>query len=385
MMTAIKFLLSLGLVLILLEGVARNLDSLIPIEVQQRFTRIPAGNGGVIHRNGRGARGFWPRQDRLQIAIFGSSIVGLPGFNDSSVWPAMIENASGGKIHIDNYGVGANTQVSAVEIMQSLKNSGLKYDIIILHVTPTFQLGRHYDGLMMSYQSRWIIPATEKCAVCFLLKKFWQRRAHMENQFINYDKVLSLVEPITDASVPKKIPRRPMAKYDRAEYQKMRHENRMVEQPYNLTENELQVEIEKIRNLFEIAKSLGKKVIWIPESTIYHPQMLPAYLDRFSFLFPVMTKEEGPFFLSPKGYYERFRYSMDVTRKLLPEYNITEISWHDELNQQLVMDDELFQDEFHLSEKGSQQVLKVIWPQFSSFVTKNFDLHLPELFKTESK
>ena len=91
-------------VLVVLEVIAGSIFSLMPFEPHQRYGRL----GDPLKRNnGNAAQGDFDMGQKLRVAVFGSSMTGLPNLPTDETWPQYLKRQWGAdKVHIDNFATG---------------------------------------------------------------------------------------------------------------------------------------------------------------------------------------------------------------------------------------------------------------------------------------
>lgn len=369
MKAILKFVLSILVVCLTLEGVSRGIKFVMPLEVRQKFSNLKTPLKYTI--NGRGARGSWPRSEQIQIAIIGSSMVGMSGLRDEQTWTNLIEKHFDDRIHFDNYGIGFNKTNSTIKILQSISRRNIPYDIVILNISPDTHSISLKNALSMTYQARWDDQKYGPCAFCDQLQKFWKRRLSIEERFfpkIFKDLILTkqesaLQEPTTPGTI-----------HSHEIYRKVRSENRLKYEAPNLKEREVEFTKNEIAEMFMLAKKITPHVFWMPENIAYHKEMLPWYDRVYMRLTTIRPISQPAYYYDPKFYYEYFQLHNELAHALLAKYQVKEIDWIKNLQQLLPREEGLFFDEYHLSPSGSQRVAETLIPPLASYLKEEFKI-----------
>lgn len=358
--------LKLGLFLILLavslEMLARHLASTMPFEVQQNYN-------STYPTNGHGARADWPDSNKLQIAILGSSILAMNQLSKDQTWISLLEKQSPVPIQIDNYGVGFNKLETMLSILQSFKNANRHYDIIILQTTADEFTFKTEQALSGTYQSRWIVSDSVLCASCELLSRFVKQRVQLERKFLFWLDRNEKSESAL-ASAKRMIP--PNGIFDNARYQKALADNQFIDSYYELPEP-LKKHIETFsQKIASTSLEITKNVIWMPEGIAYHDQMLPSYLQKYLYLIPMKAEGDKQHFLSAKAFASSEKTLSQNLRDIWLPQGITEMNWINPITNYLPKEEDLFVDEFHLSEKGSLKVAEILKPMLFPYIEQVF-------------
>lgn len=345
-----------------LELIARQIVWRMPAEIQQKYSNLQRKDSHTADYivNGRGARGRWPHQRQMQIALIGSSMVALKHLPDQETWPAILEKQSPIPIHVDNLSFGFNKLNSTTFLLEALFKQKVKYDAIVLQ--PSIHLNKPLSAtLSATYHSRWFYGESW-CAACSLTVKFLQRRLNIEYKSFQWpilNQLNSLLQP----------PQRPNY-YSRELRQKFEREGRTIYVDTQFSEEDIQTMKNELRQMFDAALAITANVIWMPECAAYHPHMKPSYNSHYMTIFPASENENSPlkgFYKNTKSIADAFIKTNMVTRQIAKEKNISEMDWCTPIIAELPDKENLYIDEFHLSKAGSAEVARILSKDFNEF------------------
>lgn len=372
----LKISISFFLIALLLEVISRNFLTILPLEVHRRYSNADKIESDKKYNiNGRGARGEWPDSNKLQIAMFGSSILGAYGFPSEQTWPELIKPFMYYPTHVDNYGAGYTKYPLVVEMLKNIKSQNIKYDIIIIQLAGDWRNNKREEYLSLSFMSRWIIPPHIKCGFCYLFLNYIERNNYLSNfrEFFS-DEVSSQANSKIKNNVHLKSPEYII---DNILYKKIIAENKFATGIWYIPEDKIRAAGKMTLEAYNLAKTIAPHVIFVRENIAFHPQMKATHRERFANLIQKLPRRSPPVYLDEESRYKFYESCNQNVRDIVSGMEITEMEWLNPLLARLPQEDDLFLDDFHLSKKGHQEVAIIMAHQLNDFIAKNI--------KTENK
>lgn len=363
----VNFLLFSVLLFSALELISRLVLYYTRIEVQQDYAIQSPESGYHPFNNGRGARGNWPDDRKLSIALFGSSIAEQRALKHEDTWPYLLEKKFNSRIRIDNFSAGSLKSAAIQDIADDLIRRGIRYDVVFLNITmfygdTFYPIHRIYDG---SYYRRFIVPKSHVCHFCFFAAENLCRWFAVSggNETALLSPVRQICKPPSPAQVNEDTD---LIVYSALRRNRLRHENRLVFFDRELSNLEIQTINQHNHRLIAKLRELSNRVIWIPELIYYTPQMRQSYTESFITLFPLhrmQPEAERGYFLDEKSIYLRSLRYYEVMQQTMEDLTVPEIHWHDQYTSLLTKADGYNTDEYHLTAKGALAFADIIYPQ----------------------
>ncbi len=339
-------------------------------EVHQRFYAEKwKGLGHSFGRFGNedGARGLFYKGQPIRIALFGSSVLAAEDVALDQTWPEIMKKRLGSDIHVDNFSIGWADRKATVQKMEELRGEGRYYDLVIVqHV-----FGKEhslYAERQFSYSYRWMTPPGTIWRTPVLLKKWWARRLMYDPWIFS----LAFAKPSSNGydELIRRSENREFV-YNRAFYQSRYVQERMIYKKVPLDP--------VIRKRVEIdadiamthAKEISKFQVWIPEVTLYAPDMHPEYFKKFLMIEP-FWEVEGHYFKDPRVVYESFTNRRDAAKKVINEKHpeVVVIDYSEYLKPMLKSNPNLYNNEFHLSYVGHEVVAEFMSKELRPIIEK---------------
>ncbi len=347
---------------LLLEGISKSAFYLMPFEIHQRYTWNENHKKSF---NGLGAQGDLYLGQPIRIAVFGSSIAYMPNLPMHLTWPQLLKSEWGSdRVQFDNFGIGWNKAPTLLKQLRALQRRGQKYDLVIMYFSvPRNGRWQQKDVLSMHYSSRWYTESDVTSSFLELTKRWLKRRIEVESNltlwkaaraFEVYDDQLRQSDEVRSRLVEVKS-----AGFMRSKYLKE------IEENIDETLNEL--------------KKLSSRILWIPERIAFHPEMKKEVVDKYIIVRRTVDSEpEDPYYEAPASINARFDAVADANLRFLIERNIHTLDLTEVFRKRLSKEDDLFIDEFHLTEKASREAATIIFSEIKNTY--------PELFsKNENK
>lgn len=371
MVRFLKFILFILLLFSTLEVLSRLVLHYTRIEIQQDYAS--QGSDPAYHpfNNGRGARGQWPDDHKLSVALFGSSIAEQRALKYEDTWPRILEKKFDNAVRIDNFAAGSLKPAAVQDLVDDLIRRGIRYDAIflnatILHGDIKYPIYHIYDG---SYYRRFIVPKSHNCHFCFFavenILRWLDANDKTENELIlKANRFLKNV--LQD---PKKLPQETETiRYNVQIRNEMRSQNRLVSFDRELSDWQIRNLNESALGLIDKLQTISKQVIWIPELIYYTPEMHANYSKKFITLIPLNhMKKDSPknYYLDEKSIFLRSFHHYKAMQATMQNLHIPEIKWHDQFTRLMAETDGLSLDEYHLTEAGAAAFADIIYPQIA--------------------
>lgn len=357
-----------------LEFVARVLPYFTRVEIHQDYSIKAKGPSYHPFSNGRGARGKWPDDRKVALALFGSSIAEQRDMRYEQTWPYLLEQKFSDAVYIDSFAAGSLKARGIVSLVNDLARRGIRYDAVILNVTlfrgdDRYPLERLYSG---SYYNRFTVPQSDRCHFCHLaIDTFWQW-LEVSAGPENFMKLLRYLEkPSVFAPVPANT-----LGYNPVKRNRFRSEGRLVFYDPDIDEVELK-NITRINdNLLTHLKKITDHIIWIPEITYYSPKMRQSYFESFVTIIPKKYMEpDSPdgYYLDEKSLFLRTYKRYKIMEPMMQAAGVTEIKWFEDFTARIETEDGLTRDEYHLTPKGAIAFSDIIYPQLRETLSSALD------------
>lgn len=349
--STIKPLLIVLTFLLISELVARSAGFVFPLEIYKRFERdhVPLKSKTAEFYNGFGARGRAWRKEKLQIAVFGSSIAAQTAIPLPETWPEQtIQMLGWNNAQVDNYALGFNRPQTVTKIANQVCPVK-KYDLILLNMNTRYTHDEESQIFKFTYTGPVKYPPKNQTIVGQGLLKLWESL-----QIFGFTQA--------NATQAKEIDKFNMNQRLQTYNYKLRTSPEAQQRKSYRPPTPIHEPIfPYLETMLTALQHCEARLVWLPESVAYHPQMHQRYwnsqITAHTYFNPQTNRWE---FLDEKSVFDEHLQTADHNRQFFIEHGIAEINFYPQLLELLPHNQHLFIDEYHLDVGGAKVAAQVI-------------------------
>lgn len=300
------------------------------------------------HVNGLGAVGDIYKGQPIRIALFGESPTHQKELSMEKRWPELMRSHWGkNKVHVDNFSIGNISPINILRELKFLKKLGIRYDLIFL----SFNYSPKDPANNITYDARW--QPRKGLSLFYLLKKLfldWKSKQNL-NDFNQTDPSnIDWYKNKNQSSISSRELR-----------QSLELKNLFIEKKPQTPKEQKDQFRKSLSEIIEVAHSMSPCVIWSPSSRIaYRDNMLTSYKARYMYLHPIYPLTVPRQYLNAKSLASLWDLRADQSTAIAMQMGLPVLDWLKVLVAQIDQEEDLFLDEFHISEKGAIWVAKFL-------------------------